>query len=421
MKNIIQMEAKKFFIPFLVLLAVFTAGFALAGETGDLTYNVVTEINGIEVSPWYPTVAGFAGNNVPVRVTFEALKDAQDVKVKVWMEGYRDDVSASTGRFDLVDGSTYTKLLNLEFPSDLKDTTKDYTLHVSISNADNYDFEEYQVKMQRESYDFDVLSVDFDARVAAGDVVPVAIVIENTGMQELEDGYVTVTIPELGASAKGYFGDLVATEECRLYEQDYDSIVMENCNNDDTDSLQRIVYLRIPENAEAGVYELSVKVYNKDASTTVNELIKVEGSSLTQVLAGVKNQDIKAGETKTYDLIIVNTGDKVKVYNIQVVSGTALSVSAPSVVTVGSDSSQTVQITVTANSNADVGTYTFSVDVNGEQVVFGANVTGKAEVSNSVVALTVALVIIFVVLLIVLLVLLTRKEKPINEVETSYY
>lgn len=42
-------------------------------------------------------------------------------------------------------------------------------------------------------------------------------------------------------------------------------------------------------------------------------------------------------------------------------------------------------------------------------------------VSTSVVALTVILAIIFVVLLAVLVVLLTKKEKPIEEVETSYY
>jgi preprotein translocase subunit SecG len=46
---------------------------------------------------------------------------------------------------------------------------------------------------------------------------------------------------------------------------------------------------------------------------------------------------------------------------------------------------------------------------------------GEDSVSTSVVALTVILVIIFVVLLAVLVVLLTKKEKPIEEVETSYY
>jgi len=77
-------------------------------------------------------------------------------------------------------------------------------------------------------------------------------------------------------------------------------------------------------------------------------------------------------------------------------------------------------VDVTAASDAKVGTYTFSVDVDGEQAVFGANIVGGA-VTSSIVALTVILVIVFVVLLVVLVVLLTKKEKPIEEVETSYY
>jgi preprotein translocase subunit SecG len=47
-------------------------------------------------------------------------------------------------------------------------------------------------------------------------------------------------------------------------------------------------------------------------------------------------------------------------------------------------------------------------------------VTGQT-VSYSAIALTVVLVIIFVALLVVLAVLLTRKSKPTEEVETSYY
>ena len=98
-----------------------------------------------------------------------------------------------------------------------------------------------------------------------------------------------------------------------------------------------------------------------------------------------------------------------------------MDVSAPSVVTVGPDSSETVSILVSAKDDAKIGTYTFSVDVDGKQAVFGANVVGSST-STSFVALTVVLVIIFLVLLAVLIVLLTtRKEKSTEEVETSYY
>ena len=420
------MNTKTFLVPFLAVLTLLALSFVsattLLANIDSVTFNEVE----LELySGGSVNVAGFAGENVPVRVTFTSNVDSTDVKIKVEIYSGRDDFTASTGRFNVVDGNTYTKLLSVQLPDDLKQETKDLTLHVRIydANNDNEDTEKsYVIKMQRESYEFDILSVDYNTEVSAGEFFPVVVVVKKTGFERADDGYVVVSIPELGVSSRGYFGYLSATETCTLSEDYYNNqIVIENCDDDDEDSTQKTVYLKIPENAESGIYELQVKAYNSDSSTSVSNLIKVDTSASTQVLAAVKNQDMSAGETKTYDLIIVNSADNVKVYNLQAVSGTSLSVSAPSVVTVGPDSSTTVPITVTASSNAEVGTYTFSVDVDGQQVIFGANVTGSARASSSVVALTVILVIIFVVLLIVLLVLLTRKEKPIEEAETSYY
>jgi uncharacterized membrane protein len=253
----------------------------------------------------------------------------------------------------------------------------------------------------------DVLSVDFDSIMAAGSIVPVTIVIKNNGMQDIEDGYALVSIADLGISAKAYLGDLIPVEN---YSSD----------SDEEDSVQKTLSLKIPETATPGVYEMTVKVYDKDATTTIKRTVVIGGSATTTALSTVKTMDIAAGDTKTFDLIIVNSGDNIKVYNIQTVSGTALSVSAPSVVTVAAGSSVTVPIAVTPSKDAEAGSYTFSAVVDGKQVVFGVNVT-EGSVSASVIALTVVLVIVFVVLLVVLIVLLTRKDKKAEEIETSYY
>ena len=425
MKFNTQMNAKVFLVPFVAALAILFIGMTSAYSTDFPIQNV--EFNGVELHGFnsVDNIAGFTGENVPVRVTFRANTDSEDVKIRVEIYSGRDDVIETTGRFNVVDGNTYTKLLSLELPDDLKDITKDLTLVVRVYDANhdtNDEEQEYVVKMQRESYEFDVLSIDYEPSVSAGDIVPVSVVVENTGFQDLEDGYVVVSIDELGVSKRGYFGDLAPTEDCYIYEDYYNDRLSVDCDDNSVDSTQKTVYVKIPESSDAGVYTLNVRVYNGDASVRAEGLIKVDGSASGAVIAAVKNQDLKAGETKTYDLIIVNPTDSVRVYNIQAVSGTALQVSVPSVVTVGPESSDTVPVQVTATSGADVGAYTFSVDVNGEQVVFGANVTsGRAGTSSSIVALTVVLVIVFVVLLIVLIVLLTRKEKPSEEVETSYY
>lgn len=396
------MKRNLLLVPFIAVLAMMVVGFASA----NLATGVVTEFNGVELGAT-TTMAGAVDDVVPIRVTFRADGDMSDVKVKVYMEGHRDDVSASTSRFDIEDGNVYTKLLSLRLPSDSDDLSEEYTLYVEVVSKNDRTEREYTIGMQRDSYTLEVLSVDYSSQVSAGDVFPVSVVVKNIGYNRLDDTYVVVSIPALGVSARGYVGDLIPAEDY----VDYDN---------EEDSMSKTVYLKIPGNAKLGVYDLEVEVYNDDAETVSTGLIAVGDSASSVALASVKNKDVNAGETITYDLVIVNSADDVKIFNLNAVSGDALSVSVPSVVTVGPDASEIVPVIVHVADNAAVGTYTFSVDVNGEQTVFGANVVG-GNASASVVALTVILVIIFVVLLAVLVVLLTRKEKPIEEVETSYY
>lgn len=377
---------------------------ALDVTVNQVTFNdVVLNARGASNST---QIAGFLSDTVPVRVTLTAHSELRDVQVKAWIDGFRNDVEAESRTFVLVENSTYSELLNLELPSDIRDVTKSFTLYVRVFDAtDNVEYA-YNVKMQREAYSLDVLSVDYPLKVSAGDSFPVSVVVENNGFESMDDGFVVVSIPSLGVVSKAYFGDL-SPLEC------------DECDNED--SVQKIVNVKLPESVAAGLYEMEIKVYNRDVVLKAVKVINVDTYVSTSVIPTARTQEIRAGETKTYDLIIVNSGNSIKVYNLQTVSGNALSVSAPSVVSVGPQSSVTVPVTVSAAKTADLGSYTFSVSVDGKQTVLNAEVVAGSVVSNSVVALTVVLAVIFVVLLVVLIVLLVRKEKPSEEVETSYY
>ena len=139
------------------------------------------------------------------------------------------------------------------------------------------------------------------------------------------------------------------------------------------------------------------------------------------MVSAVKSKEVKAGETTTFDLIVVNSGDNIKVYNIKTVAGSDLKVEAPSVFTVGPASSKTIPVTVSVPRDTAKGVYTFSVEVDGKTEVFSVNVK-SAGFSLSATALIIVLAIIFVVLLVVLIVLLARKDnKAAEETETSYY
>ncbi len=396
------MKRNVLLVPFIAVLTLMIIGFASATLAG----NINTDFNGVTLNA-ASTIASSVGSVVPVRVTFNALDNASDVRVRVYIDGYKNDISASTGRFNIENGKIYTKLLSLKLPSASDDLSEINTLYVEVSSKDDRNEKEYSVSLQRRTFDLKILSVDYPSKVAGNDVIPVSVVVKNTGYNRMDDVYVVASIPALGISARGYVGDLIPVESYNGYDNE-------------EDSMPKTVYLKVPATAKSGIYKLNVKVYNNDAETASTQLISIDNSISTSVLATVKNKELNTGETATYNLVIVNSASDVKVFNIKTISGNALSVSAPSVVTVGPDTSKVIPVKVQASSDAAVGNYAFSVNVNGEQTVFSANVV-EASASTSVVAVTVILVIIFVALLIVLVVLLTRKEKPSEEVETSYY
>lgn len=315
------MKTKAIFATFITVMTVFLVSVVSAAP---LAYIDSVEFNDVEIAGSTVDIAGMAGEVVPVRVTFTAGVDAKDVKLQAEIYGGRDDYTDSTSRFNIVEGNVYTKLLSIELPSDLKDDiTKDLTLEITIKDANHSNdnvLEEYVVKMQRESYEFDILSVDHNLVVEADEIVPVSVVIKNTGFERSDDVFVVVSVPELGISAKGYIGDLIASEPI----------------DDEEDSAQKVLYLRIPANAEAGVYELNVNVYNSDSIASITKAIKVGAVSNTTDLSDSDDES-------------------------------------------------------------------------------------EEDIAVSVVVWTIVLVVIFVVLLAILVALLMKKDKPIEEVETSYY
>lgn len=269
------MKRNVLLIPFVAVVTLLVLSFTSACELAD---NIQTEFNGVSLGG--STVVGDVDDVVPVRVTFTAGTNASDVRVKVYMEGHRDDVSVKTDRFDVEDGSVYTKLLSLELPSDSDDLSEEYTLYVEIVSKDDRSEKEYTISMQRESYTFEVLSVDYSSNVEAGEVFPVSVVVKNVGYNRMDDTYVVASIPALGISTRGYVGDLIPTEDCE-----------DDTCDDEEDSLYKTVYLNIPGNSAAGVYEMEVEVYNDDAEYAVTQLISVGSSASSTIFATAKNHN----------------------------------------------------------------------------------------------------------------------------------
>jgi hypothetical protein len=405
------------------IIALFAIVFALnTVMASDIVNDLTVKVNGIVAYEDTPAVAGFVSNTVPVEVQFTAAKDVSDVRVKAYIEGYKNEIYEITPRFHIINGSRYMESFSLKLPSamDLDDLNEKVTLYITISakNEESVD-KEYAIEMQRDLYSLDILSIDAPESAVLGTTIALDVVLQNNGNERLDNTYVKASIPGLGVERKVYFGDILPTED-----QEEDDI---------DDTVNKKVYLTIPRTAVAGVYSLEIEAYNYDTSTTSKKKIVVSDVE-TGVLPSLTSKTILTGQETTFDVVLVNPNNRMVVYTLtpEESKGLIVTIEEP-VAAVAADSSKTVKVNVKATNSADEGTHSINVNVNSDtglvkKVNFNLNVEksavgGKLPAQNNVVLiLTVILVIIFVVLLIVLIVLLTKKPAESEEFgETSYY
>lgn len=409
------MASKKLLVYLVLVFALAVFSFAnvnaMFGSIEDL------EVKDVGVLKATTPVAIFAGEIIPVRVVFFATDDAVDVRVKAWISGDRE-FAATTERFDVIANNTYTKTLAVQFPRTLDENDLDEPLElvVVVENRNQGEADEELVKLtlQRESYVVEILDVDMANEVSASEVLTLDVVVKNRGRRFAEDNFVVARIPALELEDRAYFGDLSARDQS---------------HPDKENAVERRLFLRVPSNAKAGVYEVEVEAFNDDSSARITKKVAVKGvEASTVVVAPVHSKSIRIGEEAGYSMTVVNSGNRVQVFElvIEAPAELDLDVSDP-VVAIPAGSSKTITLKA---SSAKAGTYNFAVNVHsGSQLVASEKFTARVG-ENSVravtgpsptVLLTVVLAIIFIVLLIVLIVLITRRPQRAEETGEGYY
>ncbi|MBR9701946.1 hypothetical protein GOV13_03415, partial [Candidatus Pacearchaeota archaeon] len=219
---------KKLMVSFVALMSVL---FLVA--TVSAAAITAVEVDGVDAL--VGTASVVAGETVTIKVWFNAEENASDVRVKAEIEGEKVDVDARTAPFDVEDGLGYKKTLTLKIPYELKDeVSEDIDLNLKVWNGDFRDEATMNLRVQRPSYNAEVKSVTASQTVEAGEAFPVDVVLKNMGYNDLDDLYVTASIPALSVAKTLYFGDLVAMED----------------DDDDEDTMTGRLYLSIPHNAE---------------------------------------------------------------------------------------------------------------------------------------------------------------------------
>ena len=168
-----------------LILASFASATQIVG-TPDI------KVNGIETTIGQSnSVAVLAGTTVPITVTFTANANESNVRLNVDFQGINGDVQGQVFVGDIEANEIYTETLNLNIPSNNGDVqSNNLPLVVTIWNGDSSVTETQQtvyLREQRQSYNVEVMSLNTVSNANAGDLVPVNIVLENTGYNELND------------------------------------------------------------------------------------------------------------------------------------------------------------------------------------------------------------------------------------------
>jgi hypothetical protein len=406
-----KMNTKNLMVSFCTFaIALFLVGFIGATSSGLVDIYSI-QVDGMEAW-WYGDVAVVAGETVEVEVEFTALHDASDVRMEVEIEGSKIDVDEKTPLFDVEDGKRYVKTLRLRIPYELKDEiSENVFLSIKLWNGDyKTEISDLVLRVQRPSYHADIMSIEVSQTVVAGELLPVDVVLKNVGYNDLDDTYVTVSIPALGLKKTSYFGDIVAVED-----------------EDNDDFIRGRFYLRIPYDASEGIYTIEAEASGDELNIAESEEIIVKNDfSDGNIIATSFRKIVATGEDAEYSFMIVNPTNQLKVY--QIVTNPNCEVNCDlyvrtntAVVAVPAGTSKTV--TVIANA-AEEGEYTFNANVlSGDRlegiVEFSLSAEGKK--TSPLAVLTVILAIVFLVLLVVLIVLLGKKPQRTEEFGESYY
>ena len=405
------MNTKNLMVSFCtVAIVLFLVAFVSADTTPLATIESV-EINGIQ-ELGNEDISVIAGETLTITVFFTALEDASNVRMEAELEGTKMDVDEKTSFFDVEAGMRYAKTIKLKIPYELKDeVSDDLSLNIQIWNGEfKTQLIEYVLRIQRPSYNADVMSIEVSQTVVAGEILPVDVVLKNIGYNDLDDTYVTVSIPALGIEKTSYFGDILAVED-----------------EDNDDFARGRFYLRIPYEALEGIYTIEAEASNDDLDLAESKEIIIKNDfSNGNIIVTSFRKIVATGQDVEYSFMIVNPTNQLKVYQIVTEPGCEINCNLytkanTAVVAVPAGTSKTV--TVTANA-AEEGEYTFNVNVlSGSKlegvVTFSLGAEGKQ--SNPIAVLTVILAIVFLVLLVVLIVLLGKKPQKAEEFGESYY
>lgn len=371
------------------------------------------EIEGTALAPSSTTRLQLErGQEVFIRVELRALADIDNVEITAFISGYEygdfESLSDSTHVYDMEANVTYVKKLYLTLPDRVEQDSYKLRLIVSDRYGDEL-LENYNLKIDPTRHALKIRDVVFspEETVTAGRALLTSVLVKNIGDKDEDSVKVRVSIPALGISATDYIDEIEAD----------DSVLSEE------------IYMRIPNDAQAGDYTIRVtveydegyeEISTSDTITVVEAESYVEptpvGRDKTVISITTTVQELVKGEGgAVYPITLTNEGTDAKTYVISVEGADTWAtyrLTPTNVVVLDAGESQTVYVYMTARDSADTGSKMFSVTISAADKVLKQLPLTASVVSSDVPSTTFewgrvkkALEIGFVVLVVVLVVL----------------
>jgi len=425
------MMKKIFSLLTVFLIGVLMSATALAAITiGDVKVNGDIIADSTDASNFVLDVE--RGDDLKIKVTIKAdPSDVDDVQIEAVLRGIdsRVRVEDVSDVFDASANVTYIKKLTL--PLIEKIDQDGYLLRIRVSDRNSATVEKtYELRIDTKRHDVEVRDVVLspNTEVKAGRALLATVRVRNRGEKDEDGVKVVVSVPGLGVSAADFIDEL------------------EKEDDDDDQATTEEMFLRIPEDAETGEYEVVVEVYYDDGdkknsyvtsifvlgTDRVMEKPKADEKTIITIAADKQNV-VQGGAEVAYPIALTNAGASSKTYTVQA-DGAAwanLRVS-PNVLVIGAGGSKAATVYVSANENAPVGDQTFTATISsGEKVLKQLPLSvsvqeGKASGTTKLKrGLEVGLVILVILLVIIGLIIgfskLRGEEEAEEGEEKTYY
>ena len=261
---------KKILGLFIMLAILVLGGVASAQSTSPTNSTKVlkdieitkVKINGDPITGTSTILSLERGEDLEITVYLTAHKDMKNVDLKAFITGYEygdnDEISDSTGTFDMEKDVNYIKKLKLKL-TDLVEEDQ-YKLRILISDRNTFsDMYNYDIKIDSPKYKLKIIDVITQNKVKAGSSLLATVRVENRGHKDAKNVKVVFSIPQLSLSATEYIEKVKDNDEAETEE----------------------MYIKLPKCTKPGIYTAEIDVYynrgrDKTSTTTQIEVLENE-------------------------------------------------------------------------------------------------------------------------------------------------